>query len=599
MLIELIVIPVVFSAQNSHRLEDCLAKMIVDDSTPVGFCLRAAPTTTTPTTTPAADGDAAEANQRRHREDMALKDAIEAQVAAFLRDDRLPDEGQDENEAPDERRELDDSWYTAQTNEQPCHGSGHGCGELWKAYAETWSSFCNSPSAWLSEPQLGFLDAAPNWKPHMHAALGVTVFPSDVYSWQHHGALWYSPDDQPSKGGGKASHQRRGLHDHQLDEDKELLAQLAEFERIDTSFSGRLGACELGLWHVIKHAEIPEDLYEKKKEFFDRLLSKMGRSASYVLVDYAICKSGHEVAQKAFELATVMQKTEMVQTIRGSIKRLTRDRYGCLFLQQVLRATCNLVESSEVPTDLVLAVVTAFRDLLEKESIAMSSNHRHGNFVVQAWVELLQRLPDVTMLHGEQPLCKFRDEVFNNVRKIGVEKIGCRIVLRLLEDENLDEKTLANLTNKLLDPSTLESLMISEGGHYVVQGILEKGSAADKVQVLDHVKGNFQTVINSPGKVFYAQHKYAHHVIQKSFQSQLEPGVRQSQAAVLKLVLKPDGQVRCHYLRLGISPHVVKAMRNCHREIKPSPSAWRKYVEVPIREERRTSAKAGPHAYRR
>ena len=382
-------------------------------------------------------------------------------------------------------------------------------------------------------------------------------------NWRHHAGQRHN--SKTVKAGSKVPDHKR------VAQELKLLPELAEFEMMsDVAVSGKLEGYGLSCWRVIQHYRIPDSLQEKQNELFRNLLRREARvhyvsrqlRQLYNLVNYAMYEGSHEVAQKAFELAEVQLKSRMVKIIDGSMKLLMKDKPGCLFLQQVLHTTCNLSEGAEGQDEFLRTVVGTFQKfLLQKGAIVQCSNHPHGNYVVQVWVKLLQHLPDCFIVQGLQPRVKFQEEVHSNIIRIGVEKIGCRIILRLLEHK----KTSADLLQKLLEISTLESLMTSDGGNYVVQGILENGCAADKVQLLVHMYNNFN-LHSGPGKVHYANHSLARHVLQKSFQVYPELEVCEAQARILRLVLEPNGQVNPDYLHLDLDPYVVKAMQDCQRE---------------------------------
>ena len=251
-------------------------------------------------------------------------------------------------------------------------------------------------------------------------------------------------------------------------------------------------------------------------------------------------EGSHEVAQKAFAIADMQQKSHMLHIIDGSIAFLMQHEYGCMFLQQVLYTTRNLPEDAEGREEFLKRVVGAFQSyLLTKNNICECSCHRYGNYVVAMWLKLLQKLPASFVIQGHQPFAKFEEEVLSNIVTIGRNILGCRIILRLLEHE----RASARLFQKLLEISTLESLMPTDGGNYVVQGILDHGSTADKVQLLSHMYefNNF---------LYYANDTYARHVVQKSFDRYPEPEVRAAQSQQLALVLKPNGRLKPVYQRL-------------------------------------------------
>lgn len=107
--------------------------------------------------------------------------------------------------------------------------------------------------------------------------------------------------------------------------------------------------------------------------------------------------------------------------------------------------------------------------------------------------------------------------------------------------------------------------MTSEGGNYVPQVILEKGSEKDIIKLINHIGDNFNWSLRQ-GKILYASHSLARHVLQKTFEMRPFQGeVREAQARVLKMVLETNGQVKSDYLYLELDKHVVKAMQDCQR----------------------------------
>jgi hypothetical protein len=371
---------------------------------------------------------------------------------------------------------------------------------------------------------------------------------------------------------------------YKVQKEKDLLEQLAKFEvMIDDAASGKLEKDFLARAHRIVQRHARPDLESKEAELMQYLMRQEGQYESHNLVHYAMHEGSHEVAQKAFELATLEQKTQMVQILERSIKLLMKDKHGGLFLQQVLHSTCNPLEMTDMTESqetFLRTVVEIFQKCLQqKNALVTFSNHQQGNYVVQVWVKFLQLLPDCFLVDGKKPLFLFADSVFDNILEIGVAKIGCRVVSRLLEGK----RTPVYLIGKLLEPSTLESLMISEGGNYVAQGILEKGSAKDIIKLINHIGDNFNMYNFRQGKTLYASNSLARHVLQKAFEMRTcQLDVREAQARVLKVVLDRNGQVKTDFLYLDLDHHVVQAMQDCQRAQQESKIS------------KRSSAKAHP-----
>ena len=360
-----------------------------------------------------------------------------------------------------------------------------------------------------------------------------------------------------AKAGLKAPSQKR------ITQELKLLGKFAEFRITDNgSTSGKLEGYGLGRWRIVRHHPAPICDREKLDELLDYLLRKEAQYESFNLVSYAMHEGSHEVAQKAYELAEGRRKICMVEIIEGSIKLLMRDKHGCLFLQQVIQADCAASGSAEDREELQRTIVCIFRKLFSQKDIVIGgSNHPNANYVVQAWVRFLQHLPYDVASRERHPLTEFREEVGRNALEIGTEKMGCRVILRLLEEVPVP----ADILQRLLQTEILESLMTSDGGNYVVQAILERGGVAEKVRLVEHIYDNIRAQ-GEPNRTFYANHFLARHVLQKSFQICPEPEVRNAQGRAIKLMLKPGGLLRPEYAHLEPDPYVIRAMQDCQKE---------------------------------
>ncbi|CAK0851223.1 unnamed protein product [Prorocentrum cordatum] len=179
---------------------------------------------------------------------------------------------------------------------------------------------------------------------------------------------------------------------------------------------------------------------------------------------------------------------EAAASLRGRVWRLAGSPQGTQLLQQVLLAA-GVQERAELVAELEGHVNEAW------ESVAAAP---HANYVLQKCIEVLP--PN---------RCRFIcDEMLQgDVARAAQSKFGCRILQRLIE--HCRGQDVAPLLDALLAEDTLQALMLSRFGNFVVQCVLEHGPAERRSRVAAALArqedGAFAKL---------AENKYASHVVQ-------------------------------------------------------------------------------------
>ncbi|CAL2050171.1 unnamed protein product [Caenorhabditis brenneri] len=199
---------------------------------------------------------------------------------------------------------------------------------------------------------------------------------------------------------------------------------------------------------------------------------------------------GNYVIQKFFEYGNNDQRNQLVATIRGNVMKLALQMYGCRVIQKALEYVEEKYQH-EILGEMEGQVLKCVKD-------------QNGNHVIQKVIERVE--PDRLQFIIDA----FTKNNSDNVYTLSVHPYGCRVIQRVLEYCNDEQK------QPVLDALNLhlKQLVLDQYGNYVIQHVIEHGSAKDKEQIV-------KDVINDD-LLKFAQHKFASNVIEKclSFGSQ-------------------------------------------------------------------------------
>lgn len=187
---------------------------------------------------------------------------------------------------------------------------------------------------------------------------------------------------------------------------------------------------------------------------------------------------GNYVIQKLFEHGTQVQKTVLASTMEGHILPLSLQMYGCRVVQKAIE--CILPEQQG-----------AFVRELEAHVLKCVKD-ANGNHVIQ---KLIERVPADRL----QFVSTFRGNVYD----LSTHPYGCRVLQRSLE--HLPHEMTFPLMDEL--HKYVLNLAQDQFGNYVVQFVIEHGSATDKALVLNQMRGQILAL---------ARHKFASNVCEKA-----------------------------------------------------------------------------------
>lgn len=192
---------------------------------------------------------------------------------------------------------------------------------------------------------------------------------------------------------------------------------------------------------------------------------------------------GNYVIQKFFEFGNNEQRNQLVGTIRGNVMKLALQMYGCRVIQKALEYVEEKYQH-EILGEMEGQVLKCVKD-------------QNGNHVIQKVIERVEpeRLQFI--------IDAFTKNNSDNVYTLSVHPYGCRVIQRVLEYCNEEQK------QPVLDALQihLKQLVLDQYGNYVIQHVIEHGSPSDKEQIV-------QDVI-SDDLLKFAQHKFASNVIEK------------------------------------------------------------------------------------
>lgn len=165
-------------------------------------------------------------------------------------------------------------------------------------------------------------------------------------------------------------------------------------------------------------------------------------------------------------------KAEILKELRGRIRCLSYDVYGCRVIQKLLEVT-----KFDIKEEFGGYVIDMVRD-------------QNGNHVIQKCIESFKEIGFIL------------EDFEKNACEMAKHKYGCRAIQRLFE--NCGEVDCALIIKQILE--NLEEMVFDQYGNYVVQHILEFGGKEYKDEIFSVVSKDVYSI---------SVHKFASNVMEK------------------------------------------------------------------------------------
>ena len=194
---------------------------------------------------------------------------------------------------------------------------------------------------------------------------------------------------------------------------------------------------------------------------------------------------GNYVIQKMFEHGSERHRVELARAMQGAVVSLSLQMYGCRVIQKALENLKGyLGEQALIVEELRGHVLSCVKD-------------QNGNHVIQKCIETVPLSISGFILEA------FRGQVYD----LATHPYGCRVIQRILENSpyaSPDDRATMVLLEELA--ANTQTLVLDQYGNYVVQHILEKGSAEDRQAIINAVLTNL---------LDYSKHKFASNVVER------------------------------------------------------------------------------------
>ena len=378
----------------------------------------------------------------------------------------------------------------------------------------------------LSEYCIGaeLFDNNPSWSmEHWYEAhqLYEAQYMNFSTEWSHPLQPWHSPLNESAT---SKSWQPQQADPWQVDNIQDLLRNLAIFTFVleHPDRMKKMNEKGRGLFKV----ETRKQCLSMERDHLDRqeldMFNSFSRDIQYhrpKMITYSRNPSHHEIVQKMLALGTPEQKRRLALQLKGHVKDLMLDEFGCMVLQQLLLEACSMVNANVhclSSKEFVQSVEQIFEeDLLAPEAmsdIISHMKHNNGNYVIMRWIELLAGKCHVKEEDMEDnSLGKLCNIACTNAIVIGTNTKGCRVLKSLLDTPNASD-----LARQLLEGEVFAQLVTDAYGNFVVQHILisSSTSAEDKLQVFRFVLKNLVSYSSGGDWYhFYGHNKYAVHLV--------------------------------------------------------------------------------------
>lgn len=174
-----------------------------------------------------------------------------------------------------------------------------------------------------------------------------------------------------------------------------------------------------------------------------------------------------------------------LSSLRGQIWAFAQDEHGCRVIQMLLGKQRNIAESVAV-------------ELYGHVRQALSSPH--ANFVIQRLVEVMPTAQSAFVV----------EELNGVAANVARHCYGCRVLIRIIEHSANEVRTLAIMEEVL---SEVAELVLDRFGHYVIQAILEHGTANHRHRIAS-------ALVSPPdgqaALLYYACHRNSSRVIESA-----------------------------------------------------------------------------------
>lgn len=214
----------------------------------------------------------------------------------------------------------------------------------------------------------------------------------------------------------------------------------------------------------------------------------------------------------------------------GTVKTLSFDKQGCRLVQKA-------IESAAIDVAVSLAHEM-------KGCIREAAKDPNANFVLQRIIEVLPAASTKFIV----------EELLESVMEVAQHRAGCRVICRVIEHSPVDA-TAVELFNRVIKGSVVLSRHLF--GHFVVQSLLEHGTAEQRHRIV----GAFQGVLLQE-----SQNRSSKYVVESLFQF-CSPEDKQTMLheiiddhdALMKLVNDENGYYvsRAISQAFGDDPHTV------------------------------------------
>jgi len=227
-----------------------------------------------------------------------------------------------------------------------------------------------------------------------------------------------------------------------------------------------------------------------KQLIFDEILP----SAHMLMTDVF----GNYVLQKLFEFGTPDQCETLAVLLTGQSVQLSMQMYGCRVVQKALEY---------VSTTRLIILTSEF----ESPPVLLRCVHdSNGNHVIQKCIEIVSKVareaPTPDLQEYLSSKIQFIMDTFKGrVKELSSHPYGCRVVQRILEHCNNDQKKA--VLEELRE--CCSELVQDCYGNYVIQFVMQHGLEADRQVLIKEVQTNL---------LEFSQHKFASNVVEKCLQ---------------------------------------------------------------------------------